>query len=129
VNQPPTSSRKSSVNWWAPVFHRGTFRMVANQAAITGVWHLNTPMGCSVVGNNNIGSDSVSWLLNLLYYRFYAASWKNPISTPPKLKQLSSSLPPRFTKILENTQKNMGQKIEPVHWVLTHQEASVRSDG
>jgi hypothetical protein len=37
---------------------------------------------------------------------------------------LSSSLPPRFTKIIENTQKNIGQMIDLVPWVLTHQDLS-----
>lgn len=66
------------------------------------------------------------------FAKFYAASWKNPLSPAKdkqhlytcKLKQLSSSLPPRFTKIIENTQKNMGQMINAVPWVLTHQDLS-----
>lgn len=57
-------------------------------------------------------------------YRFYAASWKNPQSPAndkhylyiSKLKQLSSYLPPRFTKTIENTQKNIGQIIDLVPW-------------
>ncbi|KIW38196.1 hypothetical protein, variant [Exophiala oligosperma] len=66
------------------------------------------------------------------FAKFYAASWKNPQSPAKdklhlyttKLKQLSTSLPPRFTRILENTQKNMGLIIDLVPWVLTHQDLS-----
>ncbi|KAL7919530.1 hypothetical protein ACQKWADRAFT_192465 [Trichoderma austrokoningii] len=66
------------------------------------------------------------------FAKFYAASWKAPQS-PAKdrrhlymsqLKHLSSSLPPRFTKILEHTQKNIGQMMDLVPWVLTHQDLS-----
>ncbi|MCJ1377791.1 hypothetical protein MMC17_000887 [Xylographa soralifera] len=66
------------------------------------------------------------------FAKFYAASWKNPQSPAKekihlyttKFDQLSASLPPRFTEILENTQKNMGLIIDLVPWVLTHQDLS-----
>jgi len=66
------------------------------------------------------------------FAKFYAASWKTPQSPAKdkihlytyKLKQLSSSLPSRFTKIIENTQKNMCRMINLVPWVLTHQDLS-----
>ncbi|KAG9229004.1 hypothetical protein BJ875DRAFT_524635 [Amylocarpus encephaloides] len=65
------------------------------------------------------------------FAKFYSASWKNPQSLgkdkhhlyTSKLKQLSSSLPPRFTKVLENTQKNIGQIMDLVPWVLSSKEA------
>jgi hypothetical protein len=67
-----------------------------------------------------------------MQYRFYAASWKYPQSPArdkihlytTKLEQLSTSLPPRFTKIFENTQKNMSLIIDLVPWILTHQDLS-----
>ncbi|RFU28929.1 hypothetical protein B7463_g7424, partial [Scytalidium lignicola] len=66
------------------------------------------------------------------FAKFYTASWKSPQSSAKdeinlynnKLKQLTTPLPPRFTKIIENTQKNMSQTIDLVPWVLTHQDLS-----